>query len=253
MTKGTAAPVVALIFLVCALLWSRRRLAEDSAIQLRRIPGIAAIDEALGRCTEMGRPAHYCFGVGPLDADMLASFQVLNYVARRCAENDCQLLVSVALPEVQPMVEEIVFRAHKTAGKPESYKPDYIRYLTNQQSMFSAALYGIFGREKPAANIMLGPFYAEALLVAEVGHTSGAMQIAGTGKSAQVPFFVAACDYALIGDEFFAAGAFLSRQPNELAAVLLLDMCKIATVGLIIAGVALRTFEVTWLTDLLSR
>jgi len=63
-------------------------------------------------------------------------------------------------------------------------------------------------REKPAANFFMGMFYAESLILAETGNRTGAIQIAGTDADTQLPFFITACDYTLMGEELYAASAY---------------------------------------------
>ena len=70
-------------------------------------------------------------------------------------------------------------------------------------------------RDRPAAHIMMGYFYAESLLLAETGSTTGAIQIAGTDAFTQLPFFVTTCDYTLLGEELYAASAYLSGEPRD--------------------------------------
>ena len=71
----------------------------------------------------------------------------------------------------------------------------------------------------------MGAFYAESLILAETGNSVGAIQIAGTAMPTQLPFFVAACDFTLIGEEFFAASAYL------VGGLLLVAGCLIMTVS----------------------
>jgi hypothetical protein len=96
-------------------------------------------------------------------------------------------------------------------------------------------------REKPAACFYFGQFYAESLILAETGNSVGAMQIAGTAQPSQLPFFVAACDYTLIGEEFFAASAYLSGQPDQLGSLKGQDLGKMLAAALILVGCALAT------------
>ena len=98
-------------------------------------------------------------------------------------------------------------------------------------------------REKPAANIFMGAFYAESLLLAETGQSTGAIQIAGTARPEQLPFFIAACDYTLMGEELFAASAYLSREPVMLGSLKGQDLVKMILVVLIIIGVILEVFN----------
>ena len=247
----TALFVFFLLFVVVyAFYFDRTR--KGFQVTIRRIAGLDAIDEAVGRCTEMGRPVHYTFGIGVFDTNVLASFNVLAYTAEQCARMDTDIIVTNALPEVHPITEEIVRGAYSEAGKIDAYKPDNIRFLSRAQTAYIAAIFGIFKRERPGANIMLGPFFAESLMLGEVGNHIGAIQIGGTGRTIQVPFFVASCDYTLIGDELFAAGAYIKRQPAQIGALMAQDFGKWAAIALIIVGTILATMGSPLITDLLQ-
>ena len=81
-------------------------------------------------------------------------------------------------------------------------------------------------RERPAANFFMGYYYAESLLLAETGASTGAIQIAGTDSPNQLPFFITTCDYTLIGEELYAASAYLSREPLLLGSLKGQDLGK---------------------------
>ena len=100
-------------------------------------------------------------------------------------------------------------------------------------------------RDKPAACFYLGTFYAESLILAETGNSIGAIQIAGTAEPSQIPFFVAACDYTLIGEELFAASAYLSKNPREVGSLKGQDMVKVVIIVAIIIGTFLVTLART--------
>jgi hypothetical protein len=74
-----------------------------------------------------------------------------------------------------------------------------------------------------------------------MGNSIGAIQVAGTAQPAQLPFFVAACDYTLIGEEFFAASAYLSGSPEELGSLKGQDVGKVIVGAIVAASVALAT------------
>jgi hypothetical protein len=87
----------------------------------------------------------------------------------------------------------------------------------------------------------MGSFFAESLLLAEVANSVGAIQIAGTAQTAQLPFFVAACDYTLLGEEFFAASAYLSGEPDQLGSLKGQDVGKLIVAAVVVFGVAAAT------------
>jgi len=101
-------------------------------------------------------------------------------------------------------------------------------------------------REKPATVFLLGAFFAESLILAETGNSIGAIQIAGTVRPAQLPFFIAACDFTLIGEELFAASAYLSGEPKQLGSLKGQDVGKMIAMIVILIGVLAVTLGDGW-------
>jgi len=183
-------------------------------IFLRRIPGLDAVEEAIGRATEMGRPILYLTGSDDMSSlSTIAATVILGQVAKRTAALDTQLKVPHRDPIVMAVCQEIVKEAYLEAGRPDAYREDSNFFITSDQFSYTAAVDGIMLRERPAANFFMGFYYAEALLLAETGAGTGAIQIAGTDADLQLPFFITTCDYTLIGEELYAASAYLSREP----------------------------------------
>ena len=138
---------------------------------------------------------------------------------------------------------ETVESAYLSAGRPDAYNEDDIYYLTDEQFGYVAGVQGTMVRDKPAACFYMGAFYAESLLLAETGNSIGAIQVAGTAMPSQLPFFVAACDFTLIGEEFFAASAYLSDEPHQIGSLKGQDVGKVIAAVLIVGGCALATLQ----------
>lgn len=225
--------------------------------KIRRIPALDSIEEAVGRATEMGRPVHYTCGYGEITTSTapqtFASFSVLAHVVELTAKYNTQLIVSVMSAQSFPLQQELVRQAYVAAGKPDMFHEDTVRFISGDQFAYAAGVLGIFMREKVAANLMLGYFMAESLLFAEGGAQAGAIQVAGTGNLAQTAFFVAACDYTLIGEELFAGGAYLSQDPTQVGSLGGQDYVKLVTMCAIALGTLLATFNNPWLTNLIKK
>ena len=219
----------------------------------RKIPGLDAIEEAIGRATEMGRGVLYVPGVQEIDdIQTIASMILLTKVARMTAKYETNLSVPTNSPGVYTVAEEVVKSAYADVGRSDAYRSDQVRYITSEQFAYVAAVNGMMLRERPAANFLLGAFFAESLLLAETGHSVGAIQIAGTANVHQMPFFVVACDYTLIGEEYYAASALLSNDALLLGSLKASDTVKIFLIVVIVVGSLLLTFGQTWLADFFS-
>ena len=222
-------------------------------LYIRKIAGLESIDESVGRATEMGKPILFVPGILDLD-DMqtIAGLTFLGKLAQKTAEYDAELIVPVCRSMVLSTAKEIVKEAYLKAGRPDAHKPDSVFYLTDDQFGYVAGVDGIIIREKPAANFFIGAFYAESLILAETGFAHGAIQTAGTAMPSQLPFFVVACDYTLIGEELFAASAYLSKDPHQLGSLKGQDLGKAVFVITLTVGVILEIFGIHFLKDFLT-
>jgi hypothetical protein len=217
--------------------------ARKRELFIRPIAGLKAVDNAVGRATEMGKPILFVPGLEDVDEiQTLASLSILRHVARKAAEYDSSILVPTRRAVVMSTAQEVVKEAYTAAGRPDGYHAENIRYLTDDQFGFVVGVDGIMLRERPAANFYLGMFYAESLILAETGHATGAIQIAGTAAPSQLPFFVAACDYTLIGEELYAASAYLSQDPLQIGSLRGQDVGKAIVMVAILIGAFLVTF-----------
>ena len=223
------------------LQYSTRHAIRGGDIFLRTIPGVKAVEEAVGRSTEMGKPVLYVPGIQDMDqVETVAGVVILGHVSKMTARYETPLNVPVARSIVLKAAQEACKESYLIEGKSDIYNENMVHYLTDDQFAYAAGVNGIMNREKPAACLYMGKFYAESLLLAETGNSIGAIQIAGTASQSQIPFFVTACDYTLIGEEFFAASAYLSQKPDLLGIVKGQDYIKLCIIIMIIGGVLLR-------------
>lgn len=219
--------------------WAKR----GKPLFLRKIPGLDAVEEAVGRATEMGRPVLFIPGIDELDQiETIAGISILGRVAKITAQYDTPLVVPVRYPLVLAAGQEVVKQAYIEMGKQDAYDEDTVLYVAGEQFAFTANVNGYMMRERPATNIYMGAFFAESLLLAETGNAAGSIQIAGTARPEQLPFFIAACDYTLMGEELFAASAYLSHEPLMLGGLKGQDLIKVLIIVCILIGSILATF-----------
>ena len=251
---GKVPLLVAMLLFSAAIVWSIFDARSGKEVFVRRIPGLEAVDEAIGRATEMGRSILYVLGLGGVsNVATIASMTILGQVARRTADYETALRVPCNDPIVLNVVREMVRTSYLDEGRPDAYNEDNIFFLTESQFAYAAGVDGIMLREEPAAIFLQGTFYAESLILAETGNSIGAIQIAGTDSEHQLPFFISACDYTLIGEELYAASAYLSREPMLLGSLRGQDLGKVLIFLTIVLGVLLELLGVTWITAVLQR
>ena len=231
------------LFWVVVLVYIQLAKKNPEGLFIRKLPPLEAMDEAVGRATEMGKPVLYVPGIEYItDAGTLASITILAKVGRKVAEYETRIINPHFDPIVMTTAQETLKTAFSEAGRPDAFNKDDVFYLTSEQFGFAAGVDGIMLRERPGAIFLQGYFYAESLILAETGYSIGAIQIAGTNATTQLPFFVAACDYVLLGEEMFAASAYISKEPRLLGSIKGSDLAKSVLLVLIGVGVIFGTF-----------
>ncbi|MFH1221213.1 MAG: DUF6754 domain-containing protein [Candidatus Eisenbacteria bacterium] len=222
-------------------------------LYIRRIAGLSALDEAVGRATEMGRKIFYIPGIMSLsEIQTIASLSILAHVAKQSAIYGASLEVPNTDPLTFTAARETVKQAYMEAGKPDQFKEEMVTYITYDQFAYAASVSGKMVRERPATNFLIGSFFAESLIFAETGQSIGAIQIAGTADVTQLPFFVTACDYTLIGEELYAASAYLSREPVLLGSIKAQDVIKAILLMTIVVGIVAYAFGVDFVRTMLT-
>ncbi len=244
--------VLVLVILFIALVTIFLKLARTGRrFYLRPIAGIAHLDEALGRATEMGRPILYVLGLsGISDIATLAGLTILGRVAKKSAEFQTRILVPCVDPIVMIVAQETVKTACMDAGRPDTYNEDDVFYAAGSQFSYAAAVAGLMVRHKTAANFYMGMFFAESLILTETGSMTGSIQIAGTDAVTQIPFFITTCDYTLIGEELYAASAYLSQDPLQVGTLKAQDMLKAIYMVVIVIGTVAMTTGFMWFVNL---
>jgi len=236
--------IFALISIIIVLYTTFYKKSREK-FKVREIAGLKAVENAIGRATEMARPILYTPGWGGdiQRPTTIASLNILSHIAEKTARYNCDLIFPTHDPVIMSVAQEVVRESYARAGFIDRFKEDNISYVTSSQFGYAAAVEGLIIRLKPASIFLLGTFEAESLILAETGNIAGAIQIAGTDSTIQLSFFIVACDYTLIGEELFAASGYLSGDKSILASIRAQDILKIILFIFIIAAVIWASFD----------
>ena len=243
MQHATPGVLLLIVFFCAPVLYFVRQAIKGKKIFIRRIPGIDAIDESIGRAVEMGRPISFTTGLSGVGPLLYACLGILRHVARSAAIFNSRLLVPSSDPEALAMTDATLQNAYRTEKKFSNYDPSSIRYLSSEQFAFASGYIGLIQREKVGSAFLFGSFAAESLILAEAGQQVGALQVAGTTSAEQVPFFITTCDYTLIGEEVYASGAYLSEEPVQSGSLRGQDIVKLLLAVLLFFGIAESTYR----------
>ena len=240
---ATLGVLVLMASVIGLVLWYIAQVRRGREYYVRRIAGIDAIDEAVGRSVELGRPISYSSGLTSVSPVLYACMGILYHIARKVARLKVALLLPQNDAQVMAVAEDTTKDAFRAENRLNAYEPKNMRFLSDEQFAFAAGYSGMVQRENVGAAFLFGAFAGESLILAEAGQQIGAMQVAGSISPEQVAFFVCTCDYTLIGEELFAASAYLTREPVQLGSLLGQDRAKLLFLSIILIGILIATIN----------
>lgn len=236
--------IVLTLVVVAFILGNIFRANRGRDLFIRRIAGLNAIDEAVGRATELGKPVFMVPGLSDgINAKSMQAINIFAYVSRVASRFSNPIMVCCYNASILAVAQEVIRDVYQQEGAIERYDPDSVRFISDRQFAFAASTAGLMMREQAAACFFMGEFYAESLILAETANSLGAIQVASSTELTQTPFFIAACDYVLIGDEFYAASAYLTRQPVLVGSLVGQDWGKLLLISLVFIGIFCNTFQ----------
>lgn len=226
---------------------------------LRKIAAIEAIDEVVGRCAEMGRPVHTTLGsraqlVSEHASAFISGLSIMNYVARLVARYNGRIIATVNRAEGMPLQEDTIKSAYAAEGKLDQLDlRRSVIYCGENKNSFYATASGLIVREQCAGNVMVGPFGAsESTYILSAAANMGAIQIGGSNRLNVLPLHAAICDYLVIAEELYAAGAYLTREDQQVASLAATDLIKYVALAYTVLGIILFQLGVPILKDLLA-
>lgn len=235
--------IIACLLVVSLVIY---RCLKSGTSYVRRLPAVDAVYEAVGRSAELGRPVSFSTGLSSVGPVLYAAMGVLYSVAQSCAKYRTKIFVPQNDPPAMAIVESVTREAYRSVGLSSQFDPRNIVFLSEEQFAFASGYMGLVHREKVGAAFLFGAFAGESLILAEAGQQVGAMQIAASVSPEQVAFFIATCDYTLIGEELFAASAYLSEDPIQRGSVRAQDLIKLGVFILIIVGAICSTIQASF-------
>ncbi len=255
---GKAFPFAVLIglFLVIYYLMTQAGKAKELPY-IRKVAALDAIEEAVERSSEMNRPVMSGYGLDSFGPNTLAALSITGYIAKIAARTHTTLYVpaggDIGTSIIYPQAVETVRNAYDDEGRIEDFKPENVIFLSEDQFAWATGQIGLIHEKNIAAAAFTGLYGPEQLALSEEAESVGAIVIAGSGQNYQQTAVLACiADYVLIGEELYAAGAYLSKDPVEIGSLRGQDWGKIFVVGLIVVGAVVAIFGYNIVSILLS-
>jgi hypothetical protein len=212
--------------------------------RFRPIPLFTALRGMLGRSIESGRELHVSIGTGSISGEdmaaTLAGLQIVEYLADEAAASGVSPVITTADAAALILAEDTLRRPHIRQASLETYQPLSARLPALEPLPYAAATMDYLAHGRVLANVMSGVFGSEAGLMARAAEKDALPQFGGAADPRALAVLLPTTDNLLVGEEMFAAKAYLQARPPHLASLRAQDMARVVMVlgiiGLFIIG-----------------
>jgi hypothetical protein len=216
----------------------------------RKIEAYDLLHRAIGLSVEGGTRLHLSLGRGNLvtarGGSALAGLAMLRRLAERASLSDQPPIVTSGDASLTVLSQDTLQSAYRAARAEEQYRPTTARLTGLTPFAFAAGTLPIIRDEDVSANILLGEFGAEAALLADASDHKNADLIAASDNLAAQAVLYAAARQPLIGEELFAAGAYLEAGASHQASLQTQDTLRWLVILAILGGVVLKVLGVNF-------
>jgi hypothetical protein len=213
-------------------------------IPLRPIAAYRRLQMLVSQGAESGEPVHVAMGSGRLGTDAtlesLMGLTMFDYVARRAAAANQPALGTVGDATILPAAQAVLHQAREEAGYGERYTGREVQFYGPDPLAYGAGAYAVAARQQPPGSALLGRFGSEGLWLAESAAGLGMTRLGGAVDPSSAALLAVSVDDLLVGEEVFAAGAYLHR-PSHLGSLATQDILRVVAILSIILGVILTS------------
>ena len=210
-----------------------RRLERGDGFDLRPLPGFDDLKVQIGRAVESGRQMHVTLGQAGLNGSAsptsLAAVNMMGEVAKEACANDAPPLVTTGEATLMLTAQEKLRHSFEAANRPNDYRSHMVHFVAHDTDPYTYAggVSGIMHQDKVTGNVMMGQFGPELMLMAEAAQRQDMTQVIGTDDPTAMALATAVTDNTLIGEELFAAAAYMDKTPERIASLRIQDIMRV--------------------------
>jgi len=236
-----AALAILLIFILPFIVFTVRA-KSGRRFPLRPIRAYERLQSLVSQATESGRPIHVGLGSGQAGdvatPETVMGLTVFDFVARHAAASNQPILGTAGEATVLAAAQGVLQNARREAGFPERYTGRELNFYGPDPFGYAAGSLAAFERREHLASVLIGRFGAEGLWIAESSRDPEMTQLGGTSSPHAMALMGTALDETVIGEEIYAAGAYLHR-PSHLGSLATQDVVRVVVILVILVGVVM--------------
>lgn len=241
---GELMPFLLLLIAFVILVFFTLRARRGRRPSVRSLPAFDNLPTELGKGAEAGASLHLSLGSGGVGGGRtltsLAALQVLEGIADAAVSYGTLPIVTVGDPTLLPLAQDVLRRAANRLGVSQRYDPTNVRFISSFPDAYALGASDVLAHEKVIANVLAGSFGEEVSLLTGAGEGQDLTQMAAVDRLRALGALYPADTSLAAGEELYAGGARLMREPRYLASLRTQDVLRF----LVVAAILLKALGV---------
>lgn len=223
---------ILLLFVLFLALTTRQLRLKRGGLRLRPLNGFRRLGGEVGQAVESGQKLHISLGQGgivsPATASSVAATQILEKLAKDSCANNTPPVVTVGDGTLLPLAENHIRNAYSNANRLDQYQIEHAQFLAqgDDNYVFAAGVTNELTQNKVLSHVLAGRYGAEIGIMTGVASRQGVSQIIATDDLTALSIGTAVSDDLIVGEELFAAGAYLEGEPHQIASLRVQDIAR---------------------------
>ncbi|HET6445244.1 MAG TPA: DUF6754 domain-containing protein [candidate division Zixibacteria bacterium] len=233
-----------IVFSIASLYFLTRRYVDRSGVGLRNIKAYEKLQKQAVKAMASGRSIHFSPGRGSLskatNPTSLAGLSGLQRITEDASSSDKPPLVSAGDGTLFMTARDVIRGGYEHSGRAKAYESQKSQFIAadNSPMAFGAGVSDILNQGEHGSSIIMGHIGSELALMAEAAERKHQDQIIGSDNLAALAVAVSATEDVLMGEELYAAAAYLQEEPAHIASLQLQDILRIlVALGILIAAI----------------
>jgi hypothetical protein len=231
-----------LVILSAAMMLGLSYLRRKSRPVFRDIPAFTRLRQAVGLAVEDGSRLHLSLGRGTLitsqSASALAGLALLRRLAELTSAGDQAPIATSGDATLTILSQDTLQAAAKYFDQNVS-APMTGRLTGLTPFSYAAGAIAAIRDEKVSANVLMGNFGVEVALLTDAVERENSFVLAGSDSLTAQAVIYASAQEPLIGEEIFAAGAYVNSGSLHSASLTVQDILRWLIIAAIVVGALL--------------
>lgn len=216
----------------------------QAKISLRTIQAFDHFRREIELAVEAGRRLHISLGRGSINelrgGSAFIGLTILDRCARAASNSDRPPVVTSGDSVITILSQDSLQQTYHSLLTEERYDPTNARLTGLSPMAYATGAMPAIQDEQVSANIFAGHFGAEVALLTEASERSQSLTMAGSDSLPAQAVLYATSDEPLLGEELYAAGAYLGAGAVHEASLHMQDIVRWVLVVAIVIGAILK-------------